>query len=104
MKYSILGLIGIFAAACISIDKRSFCRIGMSTQVEKRIKYWKNRCTKQGVKILSHKVLKVFDSKKEAQEYETHQAKEQKCIAHPGGSGPQKAKWTIYRLDMTGSC
>ena len=123
MKYIILGLLGLFTMGCMSIDKRScckkgakvdkemkqekgqFCRIGMSTQLKKRIEYWEKRCKKKGVEILDWEVLNCFDSKKEAQEYETRQAAEQKCIAHPGGRPPKKeGKWILYRLDMTGSC
>ena len=104
MKYVILVLIGIFATACISTDKRSCCRIGMSTQVDERVQYWKRECEKKGGKILSDTILKVFYSKKEAQNYETCKAKKQNCKASEGGSGPQKAKWKVYRLHMTGCC
>ena len=68
--------------------------------MEKRVKDWTRKYKKFNISLKSHKILKVFNTKKEAQSYETAQAKKQNCIAHPGGRGPQKAKWTVYRLNL----
>ena len=30
---------------------------------------------------------------------ETREAKKQNCIAHPGGAGPEKANWYVYKFE-----
>ena len=99
MRYLILFFL---FTGCVSFKKGDGCRIGMTTQLEKRLKSWKKKYSKEGVKILNHRVLKVFDTRTEAQSFETSEKKKQGCEAHQGGRNPQdeEAKWSVYILNL----
>ena len=40
-------------------------------------------------------------SKAIAQEVETREAKRRNCISYPGGFGPEKAHWSVYKLEYS---
>ena len=61
--------------------------IGITTNLERRKKYWMNEYKKEGKTIKSWIVLSVHESKSSAQEVETREAKLQNCEVHHGGRG-----------------
>ncbi len=75
------------------------CRIGMTTNPERRKKEWERDYRKQGNNIISWNIVKTYKSKSAAQEFETKEAKKQNCEAHSGGRGPEKATWYVYKLE-----
>lgn len=71
------------------------CRIGMTTNLERRKIYWKSQYpTLKDWQVLAGPIA----SKDEAQKKETELAKEYACESHPGGDDPDKqdALWYIY--------
>ncbi len=77
------------------------CRIGMTTNPERRRKEWKRDYRKQGNNITSWSILNTYQSKTSAQKFETKEAKKQNCEANPGGKGPEKAIWYVYKLEYS---
>ena len=80
-------------------NQKISCRIGMTTNPNRRKKEWERKYRKQGNTIVSWNILNNYNSKTFAQEFETKEAKKQNCEAHPGGKGPEKAIWYIYKLE-----
>ena len=74
------------------------CRIGITTNVEKRRQVWKSEC----FGFNSWKILDgPFSNREHAQRRETELANKYNCIAHGGGSKPNNpnAKWYVYRFN-----
>ena len=81
-------------------DKNVSCRIGITMDLERRKKEWTRDYLEQGIVIKNWTILSVHQSKSSAQEEETREAKNQNCIAHPGGAGSEKATWYVYRFEF----
>ena len=106
--YLVLLVFTSFFSSCTLIDysklskeknKTISCRIGMTMDPNRRKKELERKCKKQGQNIISWNIIKTYKSKSSAQEFETKEAKKQNCEAHPGGRGPEKATWYIYKLE-----
>ena len=82
-------------------DKTISCRIGMTTNLNRRKKELERKYKKQGQHIISWNIIKTYKSKSAAQEFETKEAKKQNCEAHPGGKGHEKATWYVYKLEYS---
>ena len=83
-------------------DKDVFCRIGITTDLERRKKEWKREYEKEGKVIKKWTVLSIHKSKSSAQEAETREAKLQNCEAHPGGRDSEKKPWYVYKIEYYG--
>ncbi len=75
------------------------CRIGITTDLEKRKKDWTRDYLKEGIVIKNWTVLSVHQSKSAAQKAETREAKLQNCEAHPGGRNSNKKIWYVYKIE-----
>ena len=82
-------------------NKTISCRIGMTTDLNRRKKEWEREYRKQGRNIISWNIITTYKSKSVAQEFETKEAKKQNCEANPGGKGPEKAIWYVYKLEYS---
>lgn len=71
------------------------CRVGMTTDVEERKRYWKN----QKPNLRDWKILGTYNTKREAQEAEKRFAQKYGCDCHPGGRGNAHAKWYVYKFN-----
>lgn len=80
-------------------DENVSCRIGITTNLEKRKKHWMNKYKKEGKTVKSWKILSVHESKSSAQAVETREAKLQNCEAHPGGRYSEKKIWYVYKIE-----
>ena len=80
-------------------DENVSCRIGITTNLERRKKEWMNRYKKEGKAIKNWIVFSTHESKSSAQKVETREAKLQNCEAHPGGRGPEKEIWYVYKIE-----
>ena len=97
MKFIIYGLFIVFLFGCITTSKSISCRIGMTTDPDRRKKEWerKENC------VRNWKILGKYQSKKLAQEIEIKEAKKQNCDYHSGGRGKEKDNWFIYRFEFS---
>lgn len=68
------------------------CRVGITTDPAARRKYWEG----QYPTLRDWRILRECSSKSEAQSWENYYAKDMRCDAHPGGSGPEYATWYVY--------
>ena len=69
------------------------CRIGMSTDPEERIRYWKNTEGHTGHNILATGLLYH-----EAQIFEQDAAKDKGCRQEEGGQYIAGAVWSVYHV------
>ncbi len=70
------------------------CKVGITTDPEKRKAYWET----QVVGLTDWEILKKFTRKEDAQQFETQYAKLHGCFAQQGGAetgGP----WYVYRFN-----
>ena len=73
------------------------CRVGITTDPEKRKRDWE----REHPSLRNWRILASGLTKKEAQNLETRLAKEQGCKNHPGGRNtddPTKP-WSVYRFE-----
>ena len=70
------------------------CRIGMTTDVENRKKYWKSRHSN----LRDWQILGTYQTKTEAQNAESRLAKSYGCVSHPGGDGSEYDTWYVYKF------
>ncbi len=107
---SILSLVFLVLVSYLYVNNPDFfnikdenvpCRIGMTTNPERRKKEWTREYRKQGRNIISWNVLDTYESKSVAQAFETREAKNQNCEAHLGGRRPEKATWYVYKLEYS---
>ena len=68
------------------------CRIGITTDPERRKKQWQEKHPD----LRDWKILGVHRTKSAAQAQETAEAKRRGCVSGPGGSGPAVATWHVY--------
>ena len=68
------------------------CRVGITTNLIERFNYWSSRHPT----LQNWTILAQFQSKEEAQAFETKYAFRNNCMASPGGSGPLYATWYVY--------
>lgn len=70
------------------------CQIGISTDPARRKKEWQaERPTLRNWQIVS-----THRTKSAAQKAESKLAASSRCNSHPGGAGPEKATWHVYRF------
>ena len=69
------------------------CRVGMSTDPEERIKYWKDKEGHTGSQILASGL--TYD---QAQEREKAEAEKRGCKYGPGGGYVSGNVWSVYHL------
>ena len=72
------------------------CRVGITTDPDRRRAEWENEV----VGLKNWRILQQFESRKEAQDYETSYAKRYNCHAHGGGRAAP-GPWYVYRFDYT---
>lgn len=72
------------------------CRIGITTDPDRRHQEWKRKVT-----VTNFTVLRTCRSKAEAQRMEDVFAAQMGCIAHHGGGDPTNPNrfWHVYRVD-----
>ena len=80
-------------------DEGVSCRIGMTTDPERRKREWEGEYRREGKTVINWKILSVHKSKLSAQKAETKTAKEQNCIAHPEGRNSEKEIWYVYKIE-----
>lgn len=85
----------------IKKDKDIFCRIGMTTDPNRRKKEWEREYRKQGKSIISWVILNTYKSKSSAQEFETREANKQNCESQQGGRDSKKTIWYVYKLEYS---
>ena len=71
------------------------CRIGITTNLSDRKRYWQS----EHPNLRNWKNLKTFQSKSAAQNFETRMAGETGCTSAPGGDGPERGTWYVYRFE-----
>ena len=77
------------------------CRVGMTTNPEGRKAYWEREISN----ITDWKWYGPYDSKEEAQAFETHLASIHGCESHPGGRDPEgNKKWWVYKFTYLENC
>ena len=81
--------------------KDTYCRIGMSHRPVERINYWIKEYKRKQHTVIKCEIIDTYESKKEAQRAETKNIKAQGCEGNPGGRGPKKAKWSVYKLTIS---
>lgn len=69
------------------------CRVGMSTDPDERIRYWKE---KEGHTYST--ILASGLTYSEAQALETKEARERNCRSSPGGQYVPGRVWSVYYL------
>ncbi len=116
LKY-LIGALFLFQVSCASIDKiysckteclnkkkelykDTYCRIGMTHKLENRLGKWIRDYKKKNHTVIKYEIIGLFESKQDAQKLETKEVKAQSCEGHPGGDGPEKAKWFVYKLTI----
>jgi len=74
------------------------CRVGITTDLERRKREWEGECHS----MRSWKKLDTYDTRSEAEEAEKEYAKEHGCVRSPGGREPDNPtkKWHLYRFDF----
>ena len=70
------------------------CQVGITTDPDRRRKEWE----KEYPNLHHWSIVSTHSSKSAAQKAEIDYAERNDCTAHPGGSGPEKAKWSVYRF------
>ena len=80
-------------------NKNVSCRIGITTDLERRKKNWTRDYLEQGIVIKNWTVLSIHQSQSAAQNAETREAKKQNCVAHPGGRNSAKKPWYVYKFE-----
>lgn len=70
------------------------CRIGITTDPDKRKKDWEN----QYPSLYDWKILEKCYSKYDAQNAENRFARQYGCESHPGGSGEEGGVWYVYKF------
>ena len=72
------------------------CRVGIATNPERRKKEWKNEYPS----LRNWKVVKTFESKSDAQAFETRLASDRRCVSSAGGDGKEHAAWSVYYFEF----
>lgn len=72
------------------------CRVGITTNPKTRKADWERKV----VGLKNWRIIRKFQSRKEAQEYETKYAKKYRCKANPGGNEADGI-WHVYRFEYT---
>ena len=72
------------------------CRVGITTDPEKRKSYWNN----QVIGFKNWRILQKYANKKDAQTHENRAAKKYNCIAHAGGPDTPGI-WYVYKFEYT---
>lgn len=72
------------------------CRVGITTNPSGRKAYWETKV----VGFTKWRILKVFRTQQDAQDYETSYAVRYDCEFSPGGQ-PASGPWSVYRFDYT---
>lgn len=70
------------------------CRVGISTNPDERKRYWSGRVTG----LRDWRIVSRHSTKSAAQRAETDYAERSGCVANPGGAGPERATWLVYRF------
>ena len=76
-------------------DKFMPCRIGITTDPQGRKRQWEA----QHPNLSGWDVLRVCNSKADAQNWENHLAQQHGCVAEPGGAGAENATWYVYKFN-----
>ena len=71
------------------------CRIGITTNPGARRRHWES----QYPTLRNWRIVSRHESKSEAQREENRLARLYGCEAHPGGDGPERAKWCVYMFE-----
>lgn len=71
------------------------CQIGITMNLERRKRQWKNKRPR----LRNWRRLSTHRTKSAAQAMERKLAKKYGCNYHPGGAGPERATWYVYRFD-----
>ena len=71
------------------------CQIGITMDLERRKRQWKNKRPR----LRNWEKLSTHRTKSAAQAMERKLAKKYGCKYHPGGAGPERATWSVYRFD-----
>ena len=75
--------------------QNSKCRVGMTTDPNRRKAHWENKISN----ITDWEWFGPYDSREEAQAFETHLASIHGCESHPGGRDPEgNKKWWVYKF------
>ena len=69
------------------------CRIGMSTEPDKRIQYWKDKEGHEFSEILADRLTYA-----EATVLENYYAEDKGCRQSPGGKDVEGAVWFVYHV------
>lgn len=69
------------------------CRVGMSTDPQERIDYWKREEGHTHSEILANGL-----SYSAAQRREREEAERLRCRHHPGGVDNQRRNWSVYHV------
>lgn len=70
------------------------CRVGITTDPLSRRIYWNEHV----VGLRNWLVVSTHKTKSAAQRAETECARQSDCVALPGGDGPERATWSVYRF------
>ncbi len=70
------------------------CRVGITTDLVARRISWQGKV----VGFKNWRLLRIFSSRKAAQEYENSYAAKYGCKASPGGADTP-GRWYVYRFD-----
>ena len=81
-------------------NEDTYCRIGMSHKPDERINHWINKYKRDQHTVIKCEIIGAYETKKKAQHAETKNIKAQGCEGSPGGRGPEKAKWFVYKLTI----
>ena len=71
------------------------CYVGMTTDLEERLKFWRHEIPTRGE---SH-TIGTYYTKTRAQRAETEEAVRRGCTSGSGGDGPENATWYVYTFD-----
>ena len=70
------------------------CRVGITTDPTARRTYWNGRV----IGLRDWRIVSNHSSKNAAQRAEIAYSRRSGCVSHPGGSGPERATWSVYRF------
>ncbi len=73
------------------------CRVGISTNPEKRRQDWEGRV----VGLRKWRILNTFRSFRYAQDYEIRMANKYGCKAAPEGASGARGPWYVYYFEYT---
>lgn len=73
------------------------CRVGITTDPDARRAYWDGRVAG----LRDWRIVSTHHSKSAAQQAEANYSVRTGCVSFPGGSGPARATWFVYRFTYT---